>query len=392
MLSGQVSRFLVTARWMAAFAVLSAHAGGSFIRQGDIMTAPHWPGSYIWWFLTGFPHQAVIVFFVISGYLVGGNLIEKSRGTEPFLAKYFTDRIVRIYLVFVPVVLLGWGLDTIGRCLFNGSAVYNLPMFHYDLALLWTTLLNLQRTIVPMFGTNHALWSLSCEFWYYIVGALLLLPWTRVAPLTRSVGFACGGILAIVFSVFGPFFLFGGLIWIAGALVRLVSKPLIRSKGVALVIFFAVAAAVRVIVWSTFDVNPLWYQLGDVATALSFCNLLLSLQHAHSKNWTICNWRIHKPLSDFSYSLYACHVPIVIFTAVAADYALGSEWRAQAPTALHWMVAFLVIILNVCAAWLLSRVTEARTEETRLAVYRVVALLSRHYTETRTLRLLRASL
>jgi peptidoglycan/LPS O-acetylase OafA/YrhL len=219
----------------------------------------------------------------------------------------------------------------------------------------------------------------------------LLLPRTRVDPLTRSVGFACGAILAIVFSIVGPFFLFGGLIWIAGALVRFVPKPLIRSKGVALVIFFAVAAAVRVIVWSTFAVNPLWYKLGDAATALSFCNLLLSLQHAHSKNWTICNWRIHKPLSDFSYSLYACHMPIVIFTAVAADYALGSEWRAQSPTALHWMVVFLVLILSVLSAWLLSRVTEARTEETRLAVYRVLALLSRQYAETRRVRLLRAS-
>src|SRR6478609_8932964 len=52
----QASRFIVVARWLAAFAVLVAHAGNLFISQSDIMTAPHGPGAYAWWFLTGFPH------------------------------------------------------------------------------------------------------------------------------------------------------------------------------------------------------------------------------------------------------------------------------------------------------------------------------------------------
>src|SRR5436305_3761706 len=271
--SVQASRFIVVARWLAAFAVLIAHAGNLFISQSDIMTAPHGPGAYVWWFLTGFPHQAVIVFFVVSGYLVGGNVIAKSRGTEPCLAKYFADRIVRIYLVLVPVIFLGWCLDSAGRHVLAGFGLYDSPVFagSFDLNLLWPNLLNLQGIFFPAFGTNGPLWSLGCEFWYYIAWALLLLPLTQSAPLLRFVGFACGAALAVSFSISGVFFFVGGLIWIAGALVRSVPRPLIRSKGLALLIFLAVTVAVRLIVQGKVQANPLWSNLADAAVALSFC-------------------------------------------------------------------------------------------------------------------------
>jgi peptidoglycan/LPS O-acetylase OafA/YrhL len=375
----QASSFIVVARWVAAFAVLIAHAGNLFISQSDIMTAPHGPGVYVWWFLTGFPHQAVIVFFVISGFLVGGNVIEKSRGTEPFLAKYFTDRIVRIYLVLVPVILIGWGLDTAGRHFFPVLGLYESAMFaqSFDLHLLGPNLINLQGIFFPAFGTNGPLWSLGCEFWYYIAWALLLLPLTKAAPVIRIVGFACGAALAVSFSISGVFFFVGGLIWIAGALVRSVPRPLIRSKGVALLIFLAVTIAVRLIARGKIPSDLLWAALADAAVALSFCNLLLSLRHTQSREWAVCRWRIHKPLSDFSFSLYACHLPITIFAAAAADYAFAVGWRAQSPTALHWAVTFAVLGLTLCAAWLLSRVTEARTDDVRHLAYRVLDLARR---------------
>jgi peptidoglycan/LPS O-acetylase OafA/YrhL len=376
--SVQASRFIVVARWVAAFAVLIAHAGSLLISQPDIMTAPHGFGAYLWWFVTGFPHQAVIVFFVISGFLVGGNVIAKSRGTEPFLAKYFADRIVRIYLVLVPVILLGWCLDSIGRHWLAAFGLYDGPTFagSFDLNLLWPNLLNLQGIFFPAFGTNGPLWSLGCEFWYYIAWALLLLPLTRTAPMLRVLGFICGAALAVSFSISGLFFFVGGLIWIAGALVRSMPRPLIRSKELALAIFLAVTLAVRLISHGKIPTDPMWAALADAAVALSFCNLLLSLRFSQSKEWVVCSWRMHKPLSDFSFSLYASHLPIIVFAVAAGDYAFGAGWHAKPATPLHWIATFGLLGLTLCLAWLLSRGTEARTDDVRLAIYRLIDLVA----------------
>jgi peptidoglycan/LPS O-acetylase OafA/YrhL len=245
----------------------------------------------------------------------------------------------------------------------------------------WPNLLNLQGIFFPAFGTNGPLWSLGCEFWYYIAWALLLLPLTQSAPLVRLVGFAGGAALAVSFSIAGIFFFVGGLIWIAGALVRSAPRPLIRSKVLALLIFLAATVAVRLIVHGKLQANPLSSNLADAAVALSFCNLLLSLRFSASREWAICNWRLHDRLSDFSYSLYASHLPIIVFAAAAADYAFGLAWRAQSPTALHWVVTSGLLALTVCAAWLLSRVTEARTDEVRLAVCRVLDRVRRREAE-----------
>ncbi len=381
--SPQASSFIVVARWVAAFAVLIAHAGNLFISQSDIMTAPHWPGAYVWWFLTGFPHQAVIVFFVISGYLVGGNVIVKSRQGEPYLTKYFTDRVVRIYLVLLPVIAIGWGFDTLGRGVFAGFGVYGSPVFadNFDVKLLLPNLLNLQGIFFPAFGSNGPLWSLGCEFWYYIVWALLLLPLTRVAPVLRFTGFALGAALAVTFSISGLFFFVGGLIWIAGALVRFVPRPLVRSKLIALAMFIAATVAVRLIARGQIPANPFVAAFADGVVALSFCNLLLSLCHSASREWAVCRWRVHNVLSDFSYSLYACHLPIIVFAAAVADYAFGLGWRAQLPTPLHWAVILSLLAAIVCLAWLLSRVTEARTDDMRRRAYRLLDVLRRREKE-----------
>ncbi len=109
-MSKSVSQFIDAARWIAALAVLIGHAG-VLINISDIMVAPHEPGVYVWWFLATFWHQAVVVFFVISGFLVGGRVLRGLRRPDRFLGDYMIDRFSRIYIVLVPVLALGFMIE-----------------------------------------------------------------------------------------------------------------------------------------------------------------------------------------------------------------------------------------------------------------------------------------
>jgi peptidoglycan/LPS O-acetylase OafA/YrhL len=149
-------------------------------------------------------------------------------------------------------------------------------------------------------------------------------------------------------------------------------RPFVRSKLVALGIFLVVLVAARLIFHDNVKLPAALVAISDSTVALAFCNLLLTLRFAASKEWTVTRWRVHKPLSEFSYSLYACHFPILLFIAGSADFALGIGWRTQGPTPLHWVVAFGAIALTLCLSWLLARVTEARTADVRHAVYRLL--------------------
>ena len=162
-----LTNFIAMARWVAAFAVLVGHAG-VLINISDIMVGPHGPGVYAWWFLAAFSHQAVLVFFVISGFLVGGPLLRDRARETPFLHEYFVDRFGRIYIVMVPALLWTFAIDSVGRAAFPATGVYDAPFFASVFApiqYLWT-LLQQQHLWAAQAGTNGPLWSLACEMWY----------------------------------------------------------------------------------------------------------------------------------------------------------------------------------------------------------------------------------
>ena len=96
------SCFVDAARGLAALAVLFTHVEAHVLAAyADIPTRPSRASRRaLVWFFYGFAHQAVVVFFVLSGFLVG--LVFARRTRSAFLSAYLLDRTVRIYLVLVP--------------------------------------------------------------------------------------------------------------------------------------------------------------------------------------------------------------------------------------------------------------------------------------------------
>ena len=122
--SSRASVSLDGLRGSAALLVAIGHLRSAFfVNLGELTSHKAlWFGVYA---LTSLGHQAVIVFFVLSGYLVGGSVIRALRNEEWSWSRYFTHRLVRLWLVLLPALLLGLAWDQAGLHSHAAPLVYS---------------------------------------------------------------------------------------------------------------------------------------------------------------------------------------------------------------------------------------------------------------------------
>ena len=379
-----LSQVIDACRLVGSLLVLAVHATNMFASIADIMKAPHAPPVYAWWFVVSFElgHQAVVGFFVMSGYLVGGAVLAGIKKRKDFLREYFVHRFARIYIVLVPALGATFLLDTLGRALFSETGVYDWPVFqgHFTAALLPANLLNLQGILADFYGTNGPLWSLACEFWYYITFPLLLLPFAGTYPrLLRLSGFALGLSLCVIFAqAVGSWFRFGYLLWAMGAFATLAPRPLMRSRRLALGLYAAVVIPIRLLVRGPLLAAYPWLQdAADLTTAAFFVNFMVTLRFASQDGWALFRPKLHKELADFSFSLYSVHMPALILARAATAQVMGADWPLQLATPLHWSVMFVVMAVVVAFGYAFSRFTEAHTGAARRVLRETLARFGR---------------
>ena len=136
------------------------------------------------YFLTGFGHQAVMVFFVLSGFLISSSILRSlSAGTWSW-SGYAISRATRLYVVLIPGLLFGLLWDVLGKSLFASTGLYTQPLGSFGGLVVqdaltagnfFGTLFFLQTIVCSSFGSNGPLWSIANEFWYYVLFPLGLL-------------------------------------------------------------------------------------------------------------------------------------------------------------------------------------------------------------------------
>lgn len=369
-----MSQLIEALRWMGALAVLAVHTTNMFVNLADIMSAPHAAPVYAWWFFTAFElgHQAVLAFFVMSGYLVGGAVLAHIQKSQSFLREYFIHRIVRIYLVVAPALVVTFMVDGLGRMVFSGADIYDWAIFkgHFSPLLFFTSLANLQGIAFDYFGTNGPLWSLACEFWYYVTFPLLLLPFARNYSLVaRLCGFASGVALTLALAAAPSWFKFGYVLWAMGAFATLLPRPIISSRGLTLAIYASVVIVIRLTVRGPLLREYPWLlDAADLFASALFVIVLLAFRYGPHEGFALLRPKFHKTLADFSFSLYSIHMPILIFARAAAAQVMGKEWPVELATPAHYALACGVMALVIVCAYFFSRVTEAKTGAARRAL------------------------
>src|SRR6185437_14909486 len=233
----------------AALVVMMDHLRALFFVDYLQLRQPPWFLKSIY-FLTGFGHQAVMVFFVLSGFLISATIIKGYETATWSWRDYAINRSVRLYIVLIPALLLGGFCDVLGSTAFASSGLYTHPLSglgpgiaaaNLSVGTLLCNALFLQTVACHTLGSNGPLWSLSNEFWYYVLFPLALsatLAWARRAVRV--------GILLTLASLclawlLGLGMLIGFLVWMSGC-VLVFAYSRVRLRKEAILLAYALAS------------------------------------------------------------------------------------------------------------------------------------------------------
>jgi peptidoglycan/LPS O-acetylase OafA/YrhL len=269
------------------------------------------------YFISSLGHEAVIVFFVLSGFLVGGSIIN----TQNFgWRHYLLSRIVRLSIPLIPALLLTVAVDAyiykslpdlIQGKYYNAFSSGPSTNYSNSVSTFFGNVFFLQTILVPPFGSNSPLWSLAYEFWYYILFPLFFVGFSKLSH--KNWNLFHGGILivaAIVLSCILPNdIIYSFPIWIFGAVVPYFSNRL-RCKPSPLIAIGLMACCLLYIHLFDFIGNDI---LLGLATSAAIFMLIRyeDVQSEHKKIRSLLR-RITLYLSDSSYTLYITHFPIML--------------------------------------------------------------------------------
>lgn len=285
----------------------------------DFHTLPN-PSVFMkgFYFFTSLGHEAVMVFFVLSGFFVGGSVISKK--TKFKFDAYLIARLSRLWTVLVPALILTLLVDQITGYYFpqvlSGEHYSELnsgptSIYSNSFKTFFANLFFLQSLYSPVYGSNGPLWSLTYEFWYYITFPLLIISIGMIKK-SRKNQIITGIILVLVFSFFTYFIFEGFVIWLLGAGVFLLYGIYNLNFNWRITLFSFVLFMGSLIVSKSIFIKSFIIS-SDLLVGISFAIFLLTLRNMEKLNWT--QKYLSKPafwLADISYTLYVIHFPIFI--------------------------------------------------------------------------------
>jgi peptidoglycan/LPS O-acetylase OafA/YrhL len=182
------SLWLDLVRALAAFFVVLDHAPTLF----DMPSSPRWG------------HQAVIVFFVLSGYVI--SYVADAR--EPTAHTFLVARLARLWSVLVPAMVLTVVCEVIGRTLGTDPRGFATSPMDLPLIRVGAVLVFMSESWVSIQAlSNGVVWSLCVEFWYYMMfAAWIFMPPGRARAATLVVLALLSGFKALLLS---PIWLMG---------------------------------------------------------------------------------------------------------------------------------------------------------------------------------------
>ena len=312
-MSRAFSIYLDLLRFIAACLVVVYHASSPAI-VGSMLP------------LSGYGHTAVIIFFVLSGYVIAYATDTKETSAD----SYWASRFSRIWSLAVPAILLTPMLDMAGAAI--NPAVYAGATTHdHALLRIGTSLLFLNElwTVSIMSFSNVAYWSLNYEVWYYVLFALYAFS----APRWRWVWIGAVSVLL------GPKIMLLAPIWVIGVVIyrwrRAQQMPEWLGWTCLLlsIVLFAAMEACDVVDQVANQLKAVigahWYRqlnfsrwfLTDYMMGLVVFLNFIGVRRVVFRFDTVLHLveRPVRALAAYTFSLYILHQPLLYFFAAAID-------------------------------------------------------------------------
>jgi peptidoglycan/LPS O-acetylase OafA/YrhL len=324
--------------------------------------------------ISGFSHFAVMIFFALSGFLVGGSVIRGRMEGKWSWSAYFATRLTRLWIVLIPALLLGALWDHSGILAFGTSGIYS-GQARADIGIaavaprlsascMLGNALFLQGILTETFGSNGPLWSLSYEFWYYVLFPLMVLAYPAKKADRSTALYAITAVVVLFFV--GSAISFYFLIWLLGAALNFAPY----QNGPPAKHWYLIATIAVLLIAAAFSINTGIEEFrSDLAVGIASTVFILAVLRNNARSGSGLYSRAAHGLAGFSYTLYLVHLPALIF--VSAWLVPGRRWHPDA-----FNVAKIAAI-GSCAlayAFVIARLTEYRTGAVRA---RVIAAIDR---------------
>ena len=335
----ELSTYLDLLRLGAAAAVFLGHLSWMAVSGGFL------------WQAQPYGHSAVMVFFVLSGFVISYAADVKERT----LFDFSTARLGRLYSVVLPAILLTLICDQVG--ISHNPDSYNMER---QTQVAWRLLLG-ALFLTQSWGhlsllSNEPYWSLPYEFWYYAIFAAIvfLKGWARI------------GALAVCCALAGPAILLMSPIWAAGALAYRLTKSMVLGKPAARGIWALTGIAAIVVALK--NTTPLAASSLFLPATFSWLDFVLgALVAANIYAATFLNFglskfhgRVAKP-AGMTFALYLFHLPLLHLTAAF----LPAGWTAP-------VRGVVQAVLVLTAVYFLSFITEGQKHRWRRAIRRLL--------------------
>lgn len=310
-------------------------------------------------------HAAVIVFFVLSGYVIAH--ITSTRENTPL--EYWSSRLARFYSLALPAVLLTPLLDSLGEAM--------APQFYGDRTthdLAWLRILtslaflNEVWTLSIMSFSNVPYWSLCYEFWYYVLFAILTFTRGRKRVLW------CAAAALLI----GPKILLLAPVWATGVLLhrwttlqrigRGAGAVLLAGSCIGYALFHHYQLTEAGSAWLRQIVGAHWHQQFAFSRYFMTDYLLAIIVACHFVGVRALAPSLERlaplvrPLAAYTFSIYLLHQPLIQFYATLFNGDPTGSW--------FYTVTMLAVFASIYA---IGTMTEQQRHHLRRAIHRLLA-------------------